>query len=338
MKKILLTGGTGYIGSHCAVELLDEGYDVVVVDNLSNSKIEVVDRINQITKKKIKFYQGDCRDYSLMDKIFKEEEIEAVIHLAGLKAVGQSVKQPLDYYENNINATITLLKAMLENEVYNLVFSSSATVYDPTITQERLETMKLWCSNPYGFTKVFSEQIIRDCCNANGKLKAINLRYFNPVGAHNSYLIGEDCCGMPNNLMPYIQLVATGKMEYLKVYGDDYNTVDGTGMRDYIHVVDLAKAHLAALKYMLTQMDYGCDDINIGTGKATSVLQLVRTFEKVNNVSIPYKVVERRKGDIDILYANTSKAENILHWKAKLTLEDMCKDSYNWQVSLQKNQ
>lgn len=333
MSKILLTGGAGFIGSHTAVSLIDNGHDVVIVDNLVNSEKDVVENVEKITGKSIKFYIGDCRDEALMDKVFKENEIDSVIHFAGLKAVGESCSKPLEYYENNLNATLTLLKTMLKNNVNKIVFSSSATVYDASNDAERVEGMRLGCTNPYGWTKFMCEQIIRDVCTANKQLRAISLRYFNPVGAHKSGLIGENPVGIPNNLVPYIQQVATGQREYLHVYGNDYDTVDGTGVRDYIHVCDLADAHVAAYEYL--QNHEGCIEINIGTGKGTSVLEMVHSFEKVNNVKIPYKIEARRPGDVDSVYANTQKAYELLHWKAKLTIDDMCRDAYIWQCNLQ---
>ena len=336
MSKILLTGGLGYIGSHCAVELLENGHEVVIIDNLYNSKVEVLDYIRQITSKEAAFYQGDCCDESFLSDVFSKESIDAVVHLAGYKAVGESVVQPLKYYSNNVNATIALLNAMKNHNVNRLVFSSSATVYENSNKKEKIEKDKLWCTNPYGFTKMFSEQIIRDYCVSNPSFSAINLRYFNPIGAHPSGLIGENPNGIPNNLMPYIQQVAVGILPMLKVYGNDYDTVDGTGMRDYIHVVDLAKAHLSAISYLLENDIKGCDDINIGTGKSTSVLQLVNAFQKVNNITIPYVIVERREGDIANIYADTTKAKQILNWQSKYSIEDMCKDAYHWQVNLQK--
>ncbi len=336
MSKILLTGGAGFIGSHTAVALIESGHDVVVLDNLVNSEKDVVENVEKITGKDVKFYIGDCRDEQLMDKVFKENDIDSVIHFAGLKAVGESCSKPLEYYENNLNATLTLLKTMLNNNVNKIVFSSSATVYDASNDAERVEGMRLGCTNPYGWTKFMCEQIIRDVCTANKNLRAISLRYFNPVGAHKSGLIGENPVGIPNNLVPYIQQVATGKREYLHVYGDDYNTPDGTGVRDYIHVCDLADAHVAAFDYL--QNHEGSIEINIGTGKGTSVLEMVHSFEKVNGVKIPYQIEGRRPGDVDSVYANTEKAYELLHWKSKLTVDDMCRDAYMWQCNLQKRE
>ncbi|MDO4378867.1 MAG: UDP-glucose 4-epimerase GalE [Erysipelotrichia bacterium] len=334
MCKILLTGGAGFIGSHTAVSLSANGYEVVILDNLVNSRADVIDNIEKITGVEIPFYIGDCRDEKLLEKIFTENEIDTVIHFAGLKAVGESCEKPLEYYGNNLDATISLLKMMLKHNVYKLVFSSSATVYDADNPSERVEGMRLGCTNPYGWTKYMCEQIIRDTCRANKQLRAISLRYFNPVGAHKSYLIGENPKGIPNNLVPYIQQVAIGQREYVHVYGDDYNTVDGTGVRDYIHVCDLADAHVAAAKYLAEHE--GCMEINIGTGKGTSVLEMIHSFEKANNVKIPYRIEARRAGDVDSVYANTQKAYELLHWKAHLTIEDMCRDAYNWQCHLQK--
>lgn len=334
MSKVLLTGGMGFIGSHTAISLIENGYDVVIIDNLVNSQEDVVKRIEKFKNVAIPFYYGDCRSEKLLDKIFKEHDIEIVIHFAGLKSVGESVSLPLEYYENNLNATITLLKSMLKNQVHKLVFSSSATVYDEDNPAERLEGYKLGCTNPYGWTKLMCEQIIRDTCHANSQLDAISLRYFNPVGAHPSGIIGENPKGIPNNLMPYIQQVATGVRDYLRVYGNDYDTIDGTGVRDYIHVCDLADAHVAASKYL--QKQKGCLEINIGTGKGASVLEMVQAFEKANKLKIPYKIEARRPGDVAINYANANKAYELLGWKATRTLEDMCKDAYNWQCNLQK--
>ncbi|MGN1399310.1 MAG: UDP-glucose 4-epimerase GalE [Erysipelotrichaceae bacterium] len=336
MSKILLTGGLGYIGSHCAVKLLQDGHDVVIIDNLYNSKIDALDNIRQITALKPSFYQIDCCDEKSLAEVFEKEGIEAVIHLAGYKAVGQSVSDPLMYYQNNLNATITLLKVMDSFKVNKLVFSSSATVYENQGTMEKKEQDRLWCTNPYGFTKLFSEQIIRDYSSSCCGFSAINLRYFNPIGAHPSALIGEEPNGIPNNLMPYITQVAVGKLPVLKIYGNDYDTVDGTGMRDYLHVMDLACAHVAAIDYLLSKQTKGCDDINIGTGKSTSVLQLVQAFEKVNGIEIPYVFEPRRAGDIADIYANTAKAKAVLHWESKYTIEDMCRDAYRWQLNLQK--
>ncbi len=335
MSKVLLTGGMGFIGSHTAIALIENGYEVVIIDNLVNSEEDVVKRLEKFKNVKIPFYYGDCRDESLLDKIFKEHNIEIVIHFAGLKAVGESVQMPLEYYENNLNSTIVLLKSMLKNNVLKLVYSSSATVYAEDNPDERVEGQKLGCTNPYGWTKLMGEQIIRDTCTAYNQLDAISLRYFNPVGAHPSGIIGENPKGVPNNLMPYIQQVATGIRDYLRVYGDDYDTVDGTGVRDYIHVCDLAEAHVAASKYL--QNHNGCLEINIGTGKGASVLEMVKAFEKANNIKIPYKIEARRAGDVATNYANANKAYQLLGFKATRTLEDMCKDAYNWQCNLQKN-
>ncbi|HPW53221.1 MAG TPA: UDP-glucose 4-epimerase GalE [Erysipelotrichaceae bacterium] len=335
MSKVLLTGGTGFIGSHTALALIENGFEVVIVDNLINSEADVVSRLEKFKNVSIPFYHGDCRDEDLLNRIFQEHKIEIVIHFAGLKAVGESVSFPLEYYENNINATVTVLKTMLKNRVHKLVFSSSATVYAENNPAERVEGHPLGCTNPYGWTKFMSEQIIRDTCQASSQLNAISLRYFNPVGAHPSGIIGENPKGVPNNLMPYIQQVATGIRDYLRVYGNDYDTVDGTGVRDYIHVCDLAEAHVAASKYL--QNHKGCLEINIGTGKGVSVLEMVAAFERVNNIKIPYRIEARRSGDLAINYANASKAYQLLGWKAKRNLEDMCRDAYNWQYNLQKN-
>ncbi len=333
MGSILLTGGTGYIASHTAVALLEAGYDAVAVDNLSNSERSVIDRLEKLEGRRIRFYEGDVRDRELLDRIFSENEIDAVIHFAGLKAVGESVSKPLEYYDNNLNATICLLKAMLDHGVNRLVFSSSATVYSDDNGPQKKEGMRLGCTNPYGWTKFMGEQIIRDTCAANPQFRAVNLRYFNPVGAHPSALIGENPRGIPNNLVPYIQQVASGRREFLNVYGDDYDTPDGTGVRDYIHVCDLADAHVAAMRYL--EGHEGCSEINIGTGRGTSVLEMVRAFETANGVEIPYRVAPRRPGDVDSNYANADLAEEVLGWKAKRNVEDMCRDAYRWQMALE---
>ena len=337
MSEILLTGGTGYIATHTAISLIEAGYKVVAVDNLVNSDKQILDKVAQITGQQVELYIGDVGDEQLMNRIFSEHEIETVIHFAGLKAVGESVSKPLQYYQNNLDATIVLLKTMLANNVNNLVFSSSATVYDCTNPPERVEGMKLGCTSPYGWTKFMSEQIIRDTAAVNKQFNAINLRYFNPVGAHKSGLIGELPNGIPNNLLPYIQQVATGKLDYLRVYGDDYNTPDGTGVRDYVHVCDLADAHTAAVKYLEGKQGV-CEEINVGTGKGTSVLEIVKAFESATGVTIPYRIVGRRPGDVDEYYANSEKAQKLLGWKSKYTIEDMCADAYRWQKYLESSQ
>lgn len=327
--KVLLTGGAGYIGSHTAVELIKAGYDIVIGDNYSNSKEDVLKRVEEIVGKEITAYNVDFTDYDAVDELFSKEDIDAVIHFAGLKAVGESCSIPLKYYKNNIDSTLVLLEVMKKHDVNNIVFSSSATVYGIPKEVPLREDMPTSCTNPYGWTKYMNEQILRDVANANPKMSVVLLRYFNPIGAHESGLIGEDPNGIPNNLMPYITQVATGKLPMLSVYGDDYNTKDGTGVRDYIHVVDLAKGHLKAIEYSFKNR--GVDVFNLGTGKGYSVLDIVHAFEKANMVKVPYTIVERRPGDIDECYADPSKAEAVLGWRAEKTLEQMCEDSWRWQ-------
>lgn len=327
--KVLLTGGAGYIGSHTAVELINAGYDIVIGDNYSNSKEEVLKRVEEIVGKEITAYNVDFTDYDAVDELFSKEDIDAVIHFAGLKAVGESCSIPLKYYKNNIDSTLVLLEVMKKHDVNNIVFSSSATVYGIPKEVPLREDMPTSCTNPYGWTKYMNEQILRDVANANPKMSVVLLRYFNPIGAHESGLIGEDPNGIPNNLMPYITQVATGKLPMLSVYGDDYNTKDGTGVRDYIHVVDLAKGHLKAIEYSFKNR--GVDVFNLGTGKGYSVLDIIHAFEKANMVKVPYTIVERRPGDIDECYADPSKAEAVLGWRAEKTLEQMCEDSWRWQ-------
>lgn len=329
--KILVTGGTGYIGSHTAVELLNSNYEIVIVDNLSNSKIEVVDKIKQITGKDFKFYQIDLRDKDKLSNIFKENKIDAVIHFAGLKAVGESVEKPLLYYSNNLDSTLTLCEVMNEYNVKKLVFSSSATVYGSQKVLPIKETASLSTTNPYGSTKLFIEYILDDIYKSDNEWSIIKLRYFNPVGAHVSGIIGEDPNGIPNNLMPYISKVATKELPYLNVFGNDYNTKDGTGVRDYIHVVDLAKGHLKALEYI--NNNKGSIAVNLGTGVGYSVLDIVKSYEKVNNIEIPYKIVDRRDGDIEECYADPSKAYELLNWKTEKTLDDMVKSAYNYVIN-----
>lgn len=328
--KVLVTGGTGYIGSHTCVELLNAGHDVVIIDNLVNSKKEVVDKIEEITGKKVKFYEDDCCDKEALRKIFTENEhIEAVLHFAGLKAVGESVKLPVRYYENNLGSTLSLVKVMQEFDCNKIVFSSSATVYGDPAELPITELANVGgTTNPYGTTKYFIERILKDVCVAEDKFSVVLLRYFNPVGAHPSGLIGENPNGIPNNLMPYILKVATGELPVLNVFGDDYDTPDGTGVRDYIHVVDLAKGHIKALDK--ANSTTGVSVYNLGTGHGYSVLDLIKAFEKVNNVKVNYKIVERRPGDIASCYADPSKAYEELGWKAELGIEDMMRDSYNF--------
>ena len=326
--KILLTGGAGYIGSHTAVELLNAGYDIVIGDNFSNSKPEVLDKIKQITNKDFKFYEVDFTVKEQVEEIFNNEEIGVVVHFAGLKAVGESCSIPVDYYRNNIDSTLTLLEVMKKHEVENLVFSSSATVYGVPKTVPLKEGMPTSCTNPYGWTKLMNEQILTDVSKANPHLSIVLLRYFNPIGAHESGLIGEDPNGIPNNLMPYITKVAKGILPNLNVFGNDYPTKDGTGVRDFIHVVDLANGHLKAINYSLNHR--GIETFNLGTGNGYSVLELVNTFTRVNGVEVPYEIAERRPGDIAECYADASKAEKMLGWKATKSLEDMCKDAWNF--------
>lgn len=328
--KILVTGGTGYIGSHTVVELINHKYEVVIIDNLSNSKIDVVGKIENITGIKPVFYEGDVCDKNILRKIFSENKIDAVIHFAGYKAVGESVEKPLMYYRNNIDSTISLCEVMQEYGCKNLVFSSSATVYG---VPERLpldEKCRLSTTNPYGSTKLFIEGILKDVCISDKDFSVVILRYFNPVGAHSSGLIGENPNGIPNNLVPYIVKVATDELQHVTIFGDDYDTKDGTGVRDYIHVVDLAKGHVNAIDYALNNM--GIDYFNLGTGVGYSVLEMVNTFSRVNQVKVPYVIGDRRKGDIASCYADSSHAYEKLGWKAELGLEDMLKSAYEFAI------
>lgn len=328
--KILLTGGAGYIGSHTCVELLEKGYEAVIADDFSNSKPEVVERIKEITGKTVDLYPIDVGNYEELDRLFSEQPIDAVIHFAGYKAVGESCRKPLMYYRNNIDASLTLLEVMEKHNVNKIVFSSSATVYGENNPIPYKETMPITgCTNPYGWTKLMIEQILRDASNANDKLSVVLLRYFNPIGAHPSGRIGEDPSGIPNNLLPYIAKVATGKLPSLGVFGNDFPTKDGTGVRDYIHVVDLAKGHVAALEY--ADKFTGAEAINLGSGKGHSVLDVVSTFSRVNNIEIPYEIKERREGDLAEYYADAEKAKELLGWTAEKSLEDMCRDLWNWQ-------
>ncbi|NMA65020.1 MAG: UDP-glucose 4-epimerase GalE [Clostridiaceae bacterium] len=328
---ILVTGGAGYIGSHACIELLEAGYDVIVVDNLINSKEEAIKRVQEIAGKKLKFYKVDLLDEDNLDKIFQEESIEAVMHFAGLKAVGESVLQPLRYYHNNITGTLTLCDCMCKHNIKNLVFSSSATVYGDPHKVPIDEDFPLSATNPYGRTKLMIEEILRDLYNADPSWNIAILRYFNPVGAHPSGRIGEDPNGIPNNLVPYITQVAVGKLKELSVFGNDYDTPDGTGIRDYIHVVDLVKGHLKALEKLNTNP--GVVTYNLGTGRGYSVLEMIRAFKKVTGRNIPYKVVERRPGDVAKCYADARKAEKEISWTAEKGLEEMCEDSWRWQVN-----
>lgn len=327
--NILLTGGAGYIGSHTCIELISAGHTVVIADNLCNSSKEAVSRVEEITGAKIPFYEIDVCDYDMLSKVFEENKIDSVIHFAGLKAVGESCEIPLRYYRNNIDSTLTLLEVMKKYGCHNFVFSSSATVYGIPETVPLVETMPTSCTNPYGWTKLMNEQILTDATKADPELSVVLLRYFNPIGAHESGMIGENPNGVPNNLMPYITQVAVGKLEQLGVFGDDYPTHDGTGVRDYIHVVDLAKGHVKAIDY--ASVHKGTEIVNLGTGVGYSVLDIVKTFIKVNGVDIPYAIKPRRAGDIAECYADPSKALEVLGWKAEKNLEDMCRDSWNWQ-------
>ena len=331
--KILVTGGTGYIGSHTCVELIEKGYDVVIIDNLSNSKREVVDFIKAITgkKRKLKFYEGDVCDKELVTRVFEENKISAVIHFAGLKAVGESVQKPLLYYRNNLDTTLTLCEVMRDYGCKKIVFSSSATVYGSPQSLPIKEDFPLSTTNPYGSTKLYIEGILRDLYVSDHDWSIALLRYFNPIGAHPSGLIGENPNDIPNNLMPYIVKVANRELDILNVFGDDYDTEDGTGVRDYIHVVDLARGHLKAIEKVLSET--GVDAYNLGTGHGYSVLQLVETFKKVNNIDVPYQITERRAGDIASCYADPSYAEEKLNWKAEKEIEEMCRDSYNYATN-----
>ena len=331
MATILLAGGAGYIGSHTAVELLKAGYDVVVADNYSNSCPESIRRVEKITGKNVKLYELDIKDNEKLEAVFSENKIDAVIHFAGLKAVGESVQKPVIYYRNNIDTTLSLLETMKKFNVNNILFSSSATVYGEDNDVPFVETMPRGaCTNPYGWTKSMMEQIFEDAAKADDKLSVVLLRYFNPIGAHESGMIGEDPTGIPNNLMPYITQVAVGKRECLTIFGSDYPTKDGTCERDYIHVVDLAKGHVKAIDYILAQKKC-CEIINLGTGTPYSVTEIVETFERVNNIKVNHVYGPRRAGDLAELYANADKALKVLGWKTEKTLEDMCRDSWNWQ-------
>ena len=326
--SVLVTGGTGYIGSHTCVELLNAGYDVIVIDNLSNSKKEVIDVIKKITNKDIKFYEGDCCDKNILNRIFEENNIDSVIHFAGFKAVGESVKFPIKYYRNNLDSTLTLLEVMNLHNCKKIVFSSSATVYGKPESLPIKENFPLSTTNPYGTTKLIIEGILQDLYKSDNEWSIAILRYFNPIGAHKSGLIGENPNDVPNNLMPYIVKVANKELEILSIFGNDYDTKDGTGVRDYIHVVDLAKGHIKAIE-KINKVN-GIDCYNLGTGNGYSVLELVETFKNVNKIDVNYKIVDRRPGDIDACYADPSYAKEKLGWEAKLGIEEMCRDSYNY--------
>ena len=330
--KILVTGGTGYIGSHTVVELMSKGHECVIVDNLYNSSVDVLDKIEKICGKRPVFYKTDILDKDALEDIFKENKFDAVIHFAGLKAVGESVKIPLTYYKNNISGSLNLYELMEKYGVNNLVFSSSATVYGSSfVSPLKEEYGRGTTTNPYGTTKAMNEEIIEDFAKANKNISATILRYFNPVGAHKSGLIGEKPNGIPNNLMPYISDVAIGKRDHLNIFGDDYDTKDGTGVRDYIHVVDLAKAHVLAVEYACKNK--GAEIINIGTGVGYSVLDIVNAYSKVNNVKIPYVVTSRREGDVATCFADPTKAYKLLGFKTIYNLEDMCRDAYNFIIN-----
>lgn len=325
--KILLTGGAGYIASHTCIELVKAGHQPVIVDNFYNSQKEAIKRVEELSGAKMPFYEVDVCDKESLRKVFEENKFDAVIHFAGYKAVGESVQKPLAYYKNNLDSTIVLCELMKEYNVGKIVFSSSATVYGLAEVVPLKEGMPTGCTNPYGWTKYMNEQIITDFVKANPEISAVLLRYFNPVGAHESGRIGEDPVGIPNNLMPYICQVAVGKLKQLSVFGDDYPTKDGTGVRDYIHVVDLASGHVAACEF-----DHeGVEIINLGTGIGYSVLDMVKAFEKANDIEIPYVIAPRRPGDIATCYADATKAKELLGWQAKHSLEDMCHDAWNWQ-------
>lgn len=324
--SILVTGGTGYIGSHTVCELIQNGYEVVVIDNFSNSKRQVLTSIYEITGVKPTFYEGDVADISLLEEIFTKEKIDAIIHFAGFKAVGESVKEPLKYYQNNLESTLHLLAVMQKYHCQKFIFSSSATVYGDPASLPITEDFPLSTTNPYGTTKLMIEQILKDLYQADPTMNITILRYFNPIGSEKSGRLGEDPNGIPNNLMPYIVRVATGKLPQLNVFGNDYDTKDGTGVRDYIHVVDLAKGHVKALD----KLDAGLHIYNLGTGTGYSVLDIVKTFERVNHVSIPYQIVARRPGDIAACYADVTKAKKELGWQAELSIEDMCLDAYHY--------
>ena len=331
MKKILVTGGAGYIGSHTCIELLENGYEVIVVDNLCNSCEESLKRVQKITNKTLKFYQIDCCDKDALEAVFKENNVDAVIHFAGLKAVGESVAKPLMYYQNNLISTLVLIELMEKYNCKNLVFSSSATVYGDPVSVPIFETFDLHVTNPYGRTKLMIEDMLRDYALVNPNVNIALLRYFNPIGAHPSGLIGEDPNGIPNNLVPYITQTAVGKREYLGVFGNDYNTIDGTGVRDYVHVCDLANGHVLALNKLFTNP--GLVTYNLGTGIGYSVLQVHAAMEKACGFKIPYQIKDRRPGDIAMCYASCEKAYNELGFKAKYGIDEMCRDAWNWQKS-----
>ena len=328
--RILVTGGAGYIGSHTVLELLEKDIDVVVIDNLCNSNLESLKRVERLTGKAVDFVYGDVRDELLLDSIFEKHQIDGVIHFAGLKAVGESVQKPIEYYDNNIKSTLALVEAMKKHNVKKIIFSSSATVYSSDNEMPLTESSNTGnCSNPYGWTKYFSEIILSDLAKSDPEWSVILLRYFNPIGAHKSGMIGEDPNGIPANLMPYLSKVAIGKLECLSVFGNDYDTPDGTGVRDYIHVVDLARGHVAAIDYMMANK--GAEAFNLGTGCGYSVLDMVKAFERVNNVPVKYKIAPRRAGDLATVYSDPQKSRDVLGWSAEYNLEDMCRDTWAWQ-------
>ena len=328
--KVLVTGGAGYIGSHTCVELIESGYTPIVVDNLCNSSAKSLQRVEEITGQPVTFYEGDVCDEALLNRVLDEHEVICAIHFAGLKAVGESVSMPLEYYRNNLLSTLTLCKVLGEHNVKKIIFSSSATVYSGDNEMPLRETSKTGnCTNPYGWTKYMGEQILRDIAKADGEWSVVNLRYFNPVGAHKSGLIGEHPNGIPNNLMPFISQTAIGKRHHLGVFGNDYPTHDGTGVRDYIHVVDLARGHVAAIQYLLSNTGEGV--FNLGTGTGYSVLDMVKAFEEANGVAVPYEIAPRRPGDLATCYADPAKSREVLNWTAQFNQNDMCRDTWNWQ-------
>ena len=330
MGKVLVAGGCGYIGSHTCVEFLNNGYEIVVADNLCNSSVEALRRVEELTGRHIPFYEIDVRDKGALRQVFSAHAIDCVVQFAGLKAVGESVEKPLEYYDNNLNATLSLCAVMEEFGVKRMIFSSSATVYGQENESPYLETMPTGeCTNPYGWTKVMSEKILKGVSAADPAWSVVLLRYFNPIGAHESGRIGEDPRGIPNNLMPYITQVAVGKRERLNIFGSDYPTPDGTCIRDYIHVVDLAKGHVAAMAYAMAHT--GTEIFNLGTGCGVSVTELTETFERVNGIEVPHAYTDRRPGDLAVCYANADKAREVLGWTARLGVEEMCRDSWNWQ-------
>lgn len=332
--QVLVTGGAGYIGSHTVLSLLKQGHEVIVVDDLSNSSKRAVERVEKLANKKVKFYQCNLLNKSDLDYVFLRNPFEMVIHFAGFKAVGESVNNPVEYYQNNVAGTLTLIETMLKNRVYSLVFSSSATVYGTEMTPPYSEDNSLGRpSSPYGQTKLMIEQILRDVANANPLFKVANLRYFNPIGADNSGEIGEDPIGIPNNLMPFISQVAGGRRDKLSIFGNDYETNDGTCERDYIHVSDLAEGHVKALHWLKTQTSGVCESFNLGTGKPLSVMQIIKCFEESTEQKVPYEIVDRRNGDLPAFWANAEKAQKILNWQAQRSIEEMMEDTWRWQVA-----